>query len=254
MDLAVLDFQFIFIHQPNTVVTSHNHDSYELVYYFEGSGSSKTPDGSLSFAKNSYSIYPPEVLHDEYHKNRTSVYCIGFRLQPICNVTLRCGNYPDPDGTVREIVNKVKQEAFQHQAHYKEMINLQLSEFLYRFDRGNLKDTMKYDDFYKIKQHINENIGSEIDMQELADLSGYSYHYFRHLFKMQTGLSPKQYIIQQRLEYSKILLVNSPESVLNIAQTCGFSCSSQFDIIFRRYTGKSPVQFRSEKRRETLEV
>lgn len=252
MDLAVLDFQFIFIHHPNTVVAAHAHDCYELVYYFEGNGSSKVSQETLSFGCNSYSIYSPGVLHDEFHKSRTSVYCIGFRLQPFCNISIKGGNYADPDGTVQEIVNKIKQEAFQHQTHYKEMISLLLSEFLYRYDRGNLKDMLKVDDFYKIKQHINENIGSEIDMEELAALSGYSYHYFRHLFKMQTGLSPKQYIMNQRLEYSKILLANSPESILSIAQTCGFSCSSQFDIIFRRHMAKSPVQYRRESRKEQL--
>ncbi|MHB1454682.1 MAG: AraC family transcriptional regulator [Saccharofermentanales bacterium] len=246
MNLATLDFQFIFIHNPKTEVLTHSHDSYELVYYFEGEGVSSTDKQQFAYGPNTYSIYAPNLPHNEYHKCRTSVYCIGFMLQPVCNITIETGNFCDKDLSILQLTEKIKQEAFQHEPHYKEVINILLSEFLYRFDRQNNQDSAMHDDLYKIKKYINENIGTDINMNDLSELSGYSYHYFRHLFKEQTGLSPKQYIINQRLEYSKILLANSPSSVLDIALTCGFACSSQFDTIFRRYAGKSPVQYRKE--------
>ena len=248
MKLATLEFQFSFVHQANTLVASHNHDCHELVYYFDGDGYSQTGKKRLKYKKGSYSIYTSDTHHDEYHLSYTPVYCIGFKLQTLSNIQLKSGNYPDKNGYVKDLVEKIRKESFLHQHRYNDMYSLYLSDFLIFHERQYLEKDDKMDKFYEVKEYIHENLGNEISMDKLAKISGFSYHHFRHLFKEHTGYSPKQYITTQRMESAKILLDNSPTTILEIAQLCGYNYSSQFDIIFKKYTGMSPTQYRNQSK------
>lgn len=248
MELANIEFNFPFTHNPNTEVLPHEHNCYELVYYFEGSGTSNIGSEIIKFGLNSFSVYSPNTSHNEFHSEKTSVFCIGFSISPYCNIKIKTNNYPDDDKSICSIIEKIVQETILHQPHYIDIVNLLLTEFVLKLDRYNNQPGQKYDELYNIKKYINENLSTDLDIETLANLSGYSYHYFRHIFKEQTSISPKQYIINCRIEYAKNLLINSPTSILEITQICGFSCNSQFDVIFRKHIGLSPAQYRKVKK------
>jgi len=63
-------------------------------------------------------------------------------------------------------------------------------------------------------------------------------------FKQSTGLSPHRYILEHRLNRAKEMMNNQRLSLTEIALDCGFSCSSQFSVVFRRITGVSPRDYR----------
>ena len=97
---------------------------------------------------------------------------------------------------------------------------------------------------YYIYKYIDENFIQDIDIQTLAEMSGYSYDYFRHLFKEESGVSPKNYIIDKRINFAKKLLTESENTISEVAQKSGFSNGPQFTVIFKDRTGLSPMQFR----------
>ncbi|WP_370589516.1 helix-turn-helix domain-containing protein [Tychonema sp. LEGE 07203] len=66
-----------------------------------------------------------------------------------------------------------------------------------------------------------------------------SYHFCR-LFKQSTGFSPHQYVIQQRVERAKQLLLQGKMSLAEIAIACGFSHQSHLNRHFKRITGVTP--------------
>lgn len=89
-------------------------------------------------------------------------------------------------------------------------------------------------------EYIQEHLAQEISLNELAEYLGISRYYFCRLFKQSTGLSPYQYVIQQRVERAKQLLLQGTLSISDIAIACGFAHQSHLNRHFKRLTGVTP--------------
>ncbi|WP_302885419.1 helix-turn-helix domain-containing protein [Kovacikia minuta] len=81
-------------------------------------------------------------------------------------------------------------------------------------------------------------------MTDLSSLLGMSEFYFSRQFKQATGISPYQYLLQQRIERAKQLLKRSNHSIADIALTCGFNSHSHLSKQFRQLTGTTPKAYR----------
>ena len=78
---------------------------------------------------------------------------------------------------------------------------------------------------------------------QLATEAGISEVYLRMLFAKQYHTSPKQYILELRLQKAKQLLTQSPATVTETAEQCGFSSLYHFCRIFKEKTGLTPTQY-----------
>ena len=88
--------------------------------------------------------------------------------------------------------------------------------------------------------HFNEK---DLSVHELAQECGISEVYFRRLFFNFLGVSPKEYIIQKRIEYAKALLADGSFSVSEIASLCGYDEPCHFSREFARRVGVPPSRF-----------
>lgn len=88
--------------------------------------------------------------------------------------------------------------------------------------------------------YIQAHLKQEISLNAIAHHLGISRYYFCRLFKQSTGLSPHQYVIQQRVERAKQLLLQGEMSIADVAQACGFSHQSHLTRHFKRLTGVTP--------------
>ena len=104
----------------------------------------------------------------------------------------------------------------------------------------------------EVLQYIHQNLSEDLSLQTIATHIGFSQYYFCRLFKESTGLTPYQYIIQQRIERAKQLLIQDHYSIVDIALQVGFANQSHFCQRFRRITGVSPRTYR--KLQEHAEV
>lgn len=80
----------------------------------------------------------------------------------------------------------------------------------------------------------------------LAKESSVSEVYFRKLFKKYYGTTPKQYILNLRINRAKELLSDGLSSVGNVADMCGFSSVYHFSRCFRQVTGHKPSDFHAK--------
>lgn len=96
----------------------------------------------------------------------------------------------------------------------------------------------------QVTRYIDEALDQDIKLADLAQLVGVSQSHFSRLFKQSTGLSPHQYLLQQRVERAKQLLKYSGQSLVDIALACGFDSHSHFSRQFRKITGTTPTNFR----------
>jgi AraC family transcriptional regulator len=98
----------------------------------------------------------------------------------------------------------------------------------------------------EIIDYIEQNLEQELTVQALAQRAQLSISVFAHSFKKIIGTSPYQFIIQQRLERAKKLLLDRDANlpISTICQMCGFSNPSVFTTRFRQKYGISPAKYR----------
>ncbi|CAM3203679.1 AraC family transcriptional regulator [Pseudomonas floridensis] len=98
------------------------------------------------------------------------------------------------------------------------------------------------------KQLIRDNLSENIEVAELARACALSRSYFSRAFKCSTGLSPQEWIREQRLARAKCLIQHTAMSLTQISQECGFCDQSHFSHIFSRAEGINPFTWRGHAR------
>ncbi len=109
----------------------------------------------------------------------------------------------------------------------------------------------------KIKDAIVEMIFSEEVIHVkvsvyLADKLGHSYGYISNIFSQVTYTSIENFIILQKIEYAKQLLILEQLSLTDIAHRLNYSSVAHLSTQFKNTTGMTPSQFQKiiNKRRE----
>jgi len=94
--------------------------------------------------------------------------------------------------------------------------------------------------------YINDNLSQELLVSKLSELAGLSLFYFIRSFKKETGLTPKEYVIQQRINMATALIQKQHYKNLplnQIALECGFYDQSHMNKYFKSYKGLTPSNY-----------
>ena len=97
-----------------------------------------------------------------------------------------------------------------------------------------------------IKNYIDNNYESDLNLDFLSHTRFVSKFHLLRLFKRYYGQTPRQYLIDRRIEQSKLKLKEG----LSVTETCfavGFESVGSFSSLFKTRTGRSPSQFRKEQ-------
>ena len=94
------------------------------------------------------------------------------------------------------------------------------------------------------KQILISRLDEPISLAELARACKLSPGHFARAFRQTTGQPPHRWLMVQRIEKAKQLLVDSTLSLAQIAQKCGFADQSHFTRIFAQLVQSSPGQWR----------
>jgi AraC family transcriptional regulator len=97
----------------------------------------------------------------------------------------------------------------------------------------------------QVLEYIQAHLDQDIRLADLAALTQMSQYYFCRLFKRSLGVTPHQYVLQQRIEQSKRLLKQGDLAITDVALMCGFKSQSHLTTLFRKSTGTTPRSFRT---------
>lgn len=102
----------------------------------------------------------------------------------------------------------------------------------------------------KIREYIDANYVKNLSLSSIARDLYISRDYVSHSFKNDVGISPINYLINLRIEQAKKLLLYTDKPLAEIAPLVGYENPSHFTQTFKKLTGMSPRQFRSEMKKK----
>lgn len=106
----------------------------------------------------------------------------------------------------------------------------------------------------KVQQFINENFQQNINLESLANIAGMSAVAFSRYFKLRTGKTLSDYIIDVRLGHAARQLVDTAEGIGEICYACGFNNLSNFNRIFKKKKNCTPKEFRERYRKKVAKI
>lgn len=118
------------------------------------------------------------------------------------------------------------------------------SAFYELLDKVSSAYSQKQQPLAYVIKYIDENIQNpELSNTCLARQIGISEVYLRKLFLAHYNITPKQYILDIRIQKAKQMLINTPFTVTAISEECGFSSLYHFCRAFKKKTGMAPTEY-----------
>ncbi len=135
--------------------------------------------------------------------------------------------------------------------HMKQFIHLVVSNVKEKEDGVSSKILVE-----RIMLYINEHLDEELMREDIAKWVNLSPDYMTKLFKNETGITIKEYIIQQKMQMARKLLQTTNLPVSFIASKVGFCNFSHFSFTYKKVMGVTPQnerKIKSNKFRESVQ-
>jgi AraC family transcriptional regulator len=99
---------------------------------------------------------------------------------------------------------------------------------------------------------ITDRLTEDLTLADIARAVNLSPFHFSRVFKQHTGLSPYQFVLQQRIVRAKQLLMRGQHSISDVALEVGFYDQSHFALHFKRLCRMTPRQFADQCHRRRI--
>ena len=97
----------------------------------------------------------------------------------------------------------------------------------------------------RVISYVRNHLHGPLDVKTLADYAGMSRAHFTRVFSTSEGVSPAEYVFNERMRRAASLLVNSGANVKQVSRDCGFDDPNYFAKAFRKSYGASPTEYRT---------
>ena len=160
---------------------------------------------------------------------------------------------------VEYLLDRLQQESFGGQRAKRSMCAALLAQLLLELARSENErcdvsaappDAAARKVVERMAALVQTDLANRWTLADLVKRSGYSSTQLGVLFQRATGLSPCQWISQERIHRACHLLAHSDETAIQIGSDVGFGTRSQFHRVFRKVTGTTPERYRSAVRHE----
>ena len=119
------------------------------------------------------------------------------------------------------------------------LIRILQMENLQRYESREGGDALTH-----VLRFIKENLQEDLSIKVLSRQACMSESKFYKAFRLETGLTPNEYIIEERLKRAEHLLLQEDSTVKEVYMACGFSSFSYFSTLFKKRRNASPTSFK----------
>lgn len=239
-------------------------DEYQLIYITRGGGIFESENsGSSVIAEGSMIMLFP----GEKHRYRPGAetgwdeFWVGFNGRIIDNlVARRFFGKKTPvlhvgfDNALLNLFFDVIDKTREEPPGYHPLISGIVMHML-----GHIHSVSKQDEFggqdtagivNKARVLFRSNITTDISPAAVAAELQIGYARFRKLFKEYTGLAPRQFQIQLKIDRAKTLLMNPSKTIKEVAYELNFESNFYFSRLFKEKTGMTPAAFRTNAQKK----
>lgn len=257
------------IHHPLWSSVGHDHDHFELVYVKRGQADFETSEETVTLSAHNIVIIKPHQLHKFISLSKTMEFLVlSFTIDTEADLSAH-----SEVSEIRDIISELTQRphivlapgpknavlnalkriiwARQHREKWDDfLIFLLLLELLVYLSREILSSSGfsgnegTYDAMMRARDYITLNYDKHISLSELANHVYLSESYLSHSFKARFGLSPKNFILQTRINRAKELLSSTDMKINDIAVSVGFLSQQRFNDAFKRLENLTPLKYR----------
>ena len=109
-------------------------------------------------------------------------------------------------------------------------------------------------DIRKARLFIHENYADEVSLNRVATAAGICAGHLSEKFKKITGIKFVHYVAQVRFNRACERLRDSHAPISEIAFEVGFQSLSQFNRMFKKFSGKSPTEYRGRSQSQSKKM
>lgn len=93
-------------------------------------------------------------------------------------------------------------------------------------------------------EYMNQSFQKPITLTEVSKLANMTDVSFSRFFKARTGITFMDSLLEMRLGHASRLLIDTTQSIAEVAYNCGFNNISNFNRLFKKKKGCTPKEFR----------
>lgn len=238
------------IKRSETAIKSFDKRHYDsLSVRLEGRGQFKTEKETVTVKEGDVLYLPKNASYEQKTSGETviAIHFINYSYDNKNKIeTISTENY----SYVIEIVKEMYEEwKAQKQGYRYKCVSLlySLLHFLNYQAHSEYADVLAHNDkLEKAIDYIHSNFRSKrISISELASMCAVSETYFRRVFKRIYSVSPSQYVINLRLEYSSQLLSSRLYTISETSEKSGFCDAKYFSKLFKKRFGYTPKRYQN---------
>ncbi len=247
----------------------HFHNCLEIGFCHSDSGHIRFEDETVTFKAGDVFLIPRHVPHSTYStKGCRSLWSYLFvDLDSLARTPLNASksaletvHWPSrylkfsaasSSQRIPFLVHCMFEEALHPQAESAQLLRvyaLAVNTELARYFSSTSQQVTKTSKVFPLKpalEYILDHYMEPCDTETLASLCHLSQTHFRRLFLSCMDSTPLQFVISTRIYQACVLLANTNEPVLSIAQAVGMPSASSFNRNFQQVVGMSPRQYRA---------
>ena len=216
-------------------------DTYELIYVLKGDFYMQEGDKTYHLQPNKIFFLSPNVRHGGVEKTQGEVkfYWLHFYCDRFEELGLE-------KLSSDEVVER-EQSVFRELMHawllgQRDLCDIKLAEILFKMRSAKQQEFSKT--VSELIEFIRMNVKNKLTVSQIAEEFGYNKDYCSRLFKRSMGVSLQEYINKVRMRYIKAHLLNTNDSIKEVAEIYHFEDENAFIKFFKYHGNQTPTEYR----------
>jgi len=266
------DFPFrLFLNDGYESTPHHWHEDIEIIYLVEGNVKVGIGNDLYHLKVRDILIIGPGEVHfflKEMHPSnraviqfRMSIYdafLSGTKDSRVIRPMFTHSKYLTPGTEIHSLMEKQIQQLINENSEAKEGYKLIMKARLYDLagilirympkgeysaeaESHQMERLQKLDNVF---QYVEKYYQSNINLQEISKVAGFSLYYFTRFFKENTGVTFVEYLNNFRITKAEWHLMEEMDSITEVAYKSGFNSVKTFNRVFKQLKGCAPMEYR----------
>ncbi|WP_110687980.1 helix-turn-helix domain-containing protein [Salinicola aestuarinus] len=246
----------------DTTVNHHQHNHHQIVIGLTGYAEFEIAQQSGIIAPLTGCLVPANVEHyyQGLGENRQLIIDLDDEAEsltgahrPLRRLFDRPGYFSLDDTLTHYLQFLVQESTRPHHTPNGLLVATLLSALQTRIDTRQPQDMrsprrIRALDIARLERYVQAHLHRRIQVADLARLVCLSEAHFSARFREQTGLTPYQFVLRQRLSTARGLIVANELDLAGVAERAGFASQSALSHAFRRHYGHPPIALRESLR------